>query len=166
MKSVLFIFLSALLLSSCAQLYFSEPQPKKGMTIKSFMDDLQGEYSDSILTVAIDKKEVVVGGEHYQLTSKTPGEGEVLVKFYKNYYFANFRDSVYYAVIMGKFYENKLALFMISPDGRTIGRLQNFGEITALDTINKTYLMNSSKKQFDQLVDYGMFDVINVLEKK
>lgn len=166
MKPLLFIFSIALLLSSCAQVYFSDPQPKKGMTIKSFMADLQGEYADSVLQITIDKKELVVGDEHYRLTNKFPGEGEVLVKFYKNFYFANFSDSVYYSVIMGKFYDDKLAIYMLSPDGRTIERLKNFGKITFLDSVNKTYLMNSSKKQFDQLVDYEMFEVTNVLEKK
>lgn len=156
----------ALVFTSCAQVLFNAPQPQKGMVIKSFIDDVQGVYSDSALQVEIGKKQLKIGGETYDLVSKDPSDNQVLVKFYNEFYFASFRDSVYYSVYMARFYDNKLALYMMGADGLSISRIRRLIPVDEIDSINKTYLVSPSKKQFDDLLDYEMFEVIDVLEKQ
>ena len=165
MRSVFALVFFVLLLSSCAQIYFSEPQPSKGMVIKSFIDNIQGEYSDSLLKVEVLKNELVIEDEHFKLANKNPQNNEVVVKFYKDFYFASFKDSAYYSVFMCKFYDNKLAVYALPADKRSVQRLKNFGEVVLTDSISGSYLMTVSKKQFDMLMDYEMFNVLNVLKK-
>lgn len=166
MKSIFWSILLILITTSCAHVYFSEPQPQKGMVIKSFIEGVQGVYRDSTLDVEVLKNELVVSGEHYHLTAKLPGENEVMVKFYKDFYFASFKDSSYYSVLMGKFYENKLAIYMLNADEMSVNRLRKLVDVSLVDTVNKGYLMQPSKKQFDDLIDYDMFEVVNVLKKQ
>lgn len=155
-----------LTVGACSQVYFIQPQPQKGTTIKAFIEEVQGEYSDSLLDIRIGKKEFEVSGEQFELTTKTPVENEALVKFYKDFYFISFADSIYYSVYMLKFYDEKLALFMINADERSLDHLRRIVDVVALDTANEDHLIDPSKKQFEQIVDSGLFEVINVMTKK
>lgn len=154
-----------LMFSSCAQIYMVEPQPQKGMVIKSFIDQIQGEYSNENLSLTIHEREVIVAGLSFKLSAKTPIENEVLVKFYREYYFANFFDKGAYVLVMAKFYDDKVALYLLSPDARTVKQLTDFGAVAKMDSLSKSYLMTTTKKQFDQLLDYEMLMVEQVLEK-
>ncbi|MFA9390864.1 MAG: hypothetical protein ACERKD_13720 [Prolixibacteraceae bacterium] len=166
MKTILKSFLFVLLISSCAQVYFVDPLPQKGLVIKSFIDEVQGVYGDSLLEVEVLKNELIVGGDRYQLCSKSPGEKEVLVKFYNDFYFANFKDSSFYSVFMGKFYENKLAIYMLNADAHSINRLKKMVTVQTLDSTKQSYLIQPTKKQFDQMVNSELFDVVNVMDKR
>lgn len=166
MKRHLLIFLCCFLLGSCTQVYFLNPQPQKGTIVKSFINEIQGNYTDSILSVEIGKQELIVDGEHYKLTDGLLAENEVLVKYYKDFYFANFKDSLHYTVFMAKFYDQKLAVYMLSPDQRSINVLGRFVKVEPLDREMKTYLIDPSKKEFEALFENGVFEVVNVLMKK
>lgn len=151
--------------TQCAQLYFSKPQPSKGMAIRHFEKDLQGYYSDSLMSLTIMNDFLVVDTDTFVLNSKTPGEGEVLVKYYNDFYFANFRDSLYFSVFMGKFYDDKLAVYMLNADERSIDVLRRFMDVEVLDEEKEYYLADPSKKEFQQLVENELFDVVSVLQR-
>lgn len=164
MKNIIKLSILALVLNSCAQIYFSEPMPQKGTTVKSFIEDLQGEYQDSLLDVVIMKDAIIVSGDKFSLTSKTPAENEVLVKYYKDFYFTCFADSSYFEVYMAKFYdENKLALYMLNADESSRSRMARFTNVETLDSLS--FVLSPTNKEFEKLIDYGMFEVISVLEK-
>ena len=160
-----FIF-TLVLFTSCSQVFFTSPQPQKGFIVKSFINEIQGVYSDSTLKVEVRKNDLIISGDHYKLSSKIPVENEVLIRFYKDFYFASFKDSAYYSVFMAKFYENKLAVYMLNADQLSISRLQKLNKVEVIDSINDTYLINITNKIFDQLIDAEMFSVVNVLVKK
>ena len=160
------LVLIALILSSCGQIYFKEPMPQKGTTVKSFVDEIQGIYQDSLLKVEIYKKSLVISGEKFELTKKIPGNGEVLVKYYRDFYFASFADSSYFQVYMVKFYDdNKLALYMLNADESSRKRIARFTKVETIDDSKQAYLLEPTKKEFSELVDYGMFEVFGILEK-
>lgn len=150
---------------SCGGVYFSSPLPEKGLSIKSFVGDVVGNYSDTIINVSIYKNGVTVFGENFSLTKKEPKEGEVLVKFYNNNYFANFNIDNHFFVIMAKFYDNKLALYTLNADSYSISRLKKVINVAVLDSCNDSYLISPTKKEFDDLVNYDMFEVLTVLTR-
>ncbi|HKM94417.1 MAG TPA: hypothetical protein VJY41_12250 [Prolixibacteraceae bacterium] len=166
MKRTLIFTILIVLLSACGQVYFTTPQPTKGVTVKSFIADLQGFYADSTLEIEVLKNELLVKGDTFRLSGKTPDENEVLVKYYKKFYFASFVDSQYFSVYMANFYDNKLAVYMLNADAQSITVLNKFLKVDTLNAKDEHYLINPSKKEFDQLVDYELFEVIGVLEKQ
>jgi len=163
---VLKISLLTFLLSSCAQVFFAEPQPQKGIVIKNFMQDVVGIYADTTLEVEVFKTGLKIADENYTLSPKSPLKSEVYVKFYRGFYFANFLDSIHYSVYMAKFYDDKLALYMLNADKMSIEKIQKITAVSVLDSANQTYLVNPTKKEFDTLLDYENFDVIGVLTKQ
>ena len=164
MRKVFLLLFGVFIMTSCAQVYFVTPQPQKGTVIKSFIDNLQGVYSDSLLTVEVSQKEIVVDGEHFSLVKNEPNEHEVLIRYYNDFYFASFKDSLYYSVFIGKFYEDKLAVYMLNADQRSIDILKRFVTAEQIDA-NGSYLINPSKKEFFTLFDSGVFDVVCVMKK-
>jgi hypothetical protein len=165
MKHFLLGVLLLFIASSCATVYFTTPQPTKGVVVKSFIKEVQGHYVDSLLDIKLLKNEMVVNGEKYQMVSSIKGKNDVLVKYYKDYYFASFKDSIYYSVFMAKFFEDKLSVYMLNPDARSVEFLKRFVTLETLDAGNKEYLIEASSKAFDQLIDNDVFDVITVLKR-
>lgn len=166
MRKLQLVFLSLFLFCSCAQVYFANPQPIKGTKIKTFIPDIQGNYFDSLIDISIFKNEIVVAGYHYQITSKNPVENEVLVKYYKDYYFVSFSDSAYFSVFMAKFYDTKLALYMLNADTYSQSKLQRLVNVEKVNEEKNWYLIDPSKKEFDEILDFGLFEVVNVLERR
>lgn len=166
MKHTSIFAILIVLLSACGQVYFTSPQPTKGVTVKSFIADLQGFYADSTLKIEVLKNELIVDNDTFKLSSKTPSKNEVLVKYHKKLYFASFADSQYFSVYMANFYDNKLAVYMLNADAQSIAVLSKFLKVDVLSDKDEHYLINPSKKEFDQLVDYDIFEVIGVFEKQ
>jgi hypothetical protein len=166
MKRNLIILVLALLAIACGQVYYTTPQPAKGRVVRSFIPSVQGVYVDSAMDIGIFKDYLVVSGDTFRLTSKTPIEGEALVKFYKNFYFISFADSIFFTVYMANFYENKLAIYTLNADERSIGILEKFVRVETIDKEDEHYLINPSKKEFDLMIENELFDVLGVYEKK
>lgn len=166
MKNYYLILISVFVFGSCSKVYFINPQPQKGMVLKSFIDDVQGEYADSLLKLKVDAHEIIIFSDTFRLSKEEPLENEVLVKFYNNFYFVNFKDSTYYTVFVGKFYEDKLAVYMLNPDQRSLNVLGRYVKVDTLNAETKTFLVNPSKKEFEALFENGVFEVSNVLSKQ
>lgn len=166
MRKYLLFFTIALVATSCAEVYFTTPQPQKGMTLKSFIDDVQGVYADSLLNVSVLKNQLIVGGETFKLVSELQNENEVVVKFYNNFYFASFKDSIYYSVFMANFYEDKLAVYMLEADPRSLDVIKKFVEVQTVSAEKKEYLIAADKKQFDELINNEQFKVVTVLKRE
>lgn len=166
MKNLAYLIIALLLSSACGQVYFTEPSPQRGVKLKSFPESIQGTYTDSTLQIVITSDSIRVFDEKYKLTKNDAGTGEVNVRFYQNMYFASFKDSLYYSVYMGSFYDNKLAVYMLNADERSINILSRFVEIDTLDVEKEHYLINPSKTEFDAIINNELFDVVEVLEKE
>ena len=95
---VLLPVLSALILSSCKEVTFSEPQPRGVASIAEIPASLRGSYIASDPTE--DKKDTLIiesWGYHFRDSKDKDwlGKGVIsdslVVKYYKDYYFVNFR---------------------------------------------------------------------------
>jgi hypothetical protein len=159
------LYLSVFILLACEQVYFATPQPLKGTKIKSFISEIQGNYVDSTLDVSVLNDALVIAHDTFHLTTQTPVEGQVSVRFHKNFYFVSIPDSSFFSVYMANFYENKLAIYMLNADERSIDILNRFVSVDTLNAKEEHYLINPGKKEFDQLVDNDLFNVVSVLEK-
>lgn len=162
----LFFIIVLIFFSACGQVYFNEPNPKRGVRVKSMSEEHQGVYADSVFQIVIGGGRINVMGEPYKITKKNAADDEVTIRYYKNSYFVSFKDSLYYSVFMGRFYDDKLAVYMLNPDERSVGILSRFVPVDTIDAGKEHYLISPSKKEFDALVDNGIFDVVGVFRKQ
>ncbi|MCF8363108.1 MAG: hypothetical protein K9G70_10850 [Prolixibacteraceae bacterium] len=166
MKHIFISLVFLALATACGQVYFNEPNPQRGVRVKSFSDELKGVYSDSTFQIKIDEDSINVMGDPYKITKKNAADDEVTIRYYKNSYFVSFKDSVYYSVFMARFYDDKLAVYMLNPDERSVEVLSRFVHVDTLDAKKEHYLISPSKKEFDALIDNQVFDVLGVFEKQ
>jgi hypothetical protein len=165
MRTSIFVLLS-FILAACSQVFFAQPQPTRGVVVRSFPDNLLGEYSDSVLDVSILTNAIHVGSDKYELTKGIPDDNQVIVRYYKNFYFASFHDEEYYQVFMGSFYDSKLAVYMLNADEHSIDIIGKIVEVDTICSENGTFLIDPSRRQFDALIENELFDVLGVLERK
>ncbi len=166
MKLKYFIPLLLIALTSCAKVYFKTPQPLNGKLVKTFSKDVIGEYADSTLDVVVLKDSIKINGEFYSLSSEIIDSTQVIVKFYKDFYFATFKESKYYDVYMANFYEDKLALYMLNGDSRSISYLSRIVDVDTLNAEDEQYIINPTKREFNDIVDWELFELISVLKKQ
>jgi hypothetical protein len=166
MKHTFYAIVFLVLITACGQVYFSEPNPQRGVRVKSFSEKLQGVYADSIFQIEIGKDSINVMGEPYKITKKDAAADEVTIRYYKSNYFVSFKDSLYYSVFMARFYDDKLAVYMLNPDERSVEVLSRLVKVDTIDAQKDHYLISPSKQEFDALVDNEVFDVMGVFEKE
>lgn len=154
------------LTTSCGQVYFSSPQPANGKIVKAFDKEIQGLYSDSILDVKVTSDSIRINNQSFKLTSDMPGKDQALVKLYKDFYFVSLSDSIYFTVFMASFYEDKLAIYMLNPDQRSIETLKRVVDVKTLDEGKASYLITPSKKEFNDIIDWELFDLVCILKKQ
>jgi len=163
----LFVLLMLLVLTtSCGKVYFSSPQPANGKVVKVFDSKILGFYSDSILDVKVSGDSLCINSQSFKLTSEMPGKDQALVKFYKDFYFVSLSDSIYFTVFMAGFYEDKLAIYMLNPDQRSIENLKRVVDVKTLDDGKESYLIAPSKKEFNDIIDWELFDLVCILKKQ
>jgi len=165
MKKTVYILI-VLFISACGQVYFSEPNPQRGVRVKSIPEELQGVYADSAFQIKIEEDWINVMGEPYSITKRNAAADEVTIRYYKNRYFVSFKDSIYYSVFMGHFYDDKLAVYMLNPDARSVGILSRFVNVDTINAENEYYLISPSKREFDAIIDNEVFDVFGVFTKE
>lgn len=166
MKLKYFIPLLLIVLTSCEKVYFKTPQPANGKLVKAFSKDLIGEYADSTLDVAVFKDSIKVNGEYFGLSSEIIDSSQVIVKYYKDFYFATFKEGQCYDVYMANFYEDKLALYMLNGDSRSVSNLSRIVDVDTLNAEDKQYIINPTKREFNDIVDWELFELISVLKKQ
>lgn len=125
-----------------------------------------GEYSDSTLDVKVFRDSIVVNSDKFLLTTQSPDSNEFLIKNYRDFYFATFKEKLYYDVYMASFYEDKLALYMINGDERSINTLKRVVEVDTIDIKEEVYLINPTKKEFNDILEWELFELISILKKQ
>lgn len=165
MRSLLYGLL-IFITTSCAKVYFVSPHPINGKTIKSIPKDMIGEYSDSTLDVKVFKDSIIVNSDKFLLTTESPDTNQVLIKNYRDFYFATFKEKAYYDVYMASFYEDKLALYMINGDERSINTLKRVVKVDTIDIKEEAYIINPSKNEFNDILEWELFELISILKKQ
>jgi hypothetical protein len=158
---VIFLFV---VLTGCDRVVFDEPQPVKGRVLSTIPKMYLGVYQSSNLHLELKKDAIVVNGLSFALSRELPTEGTTQLRFYDNLYFANVGDSTGYSVFMAQFFDDKLAVYMLNPDGRSLSRIKRVAQVSTLETSKpKRHKILLSKNNFFELVDSEMFDVVSVL---
>jgi hypothetical protein len=155
----------SILFNRCASVSFTSPQPHNGVVVKSFREDVQGVYSDEKIQLELMQNILNVDGIPFRLVSEIEDENELLVKYYKDFYFASFKDSLNFIVFKAKIYDDKLALYMVNGDAYTVELLNEMFEEKMSTEENNQFVLDLSRKEFDQLIENGMFDLIGVLTR-
>lgn len=153
-------------MSSCAKVYFVSPHPISGKTIKFIPKEIIGEYSDSTLDVKVFKDSLIINSDKFILTTLSPDTNQVLVKYYRDFYFATFKEKNLFDVYMASFYEDKLALYMINGDERSINTLKRVVDVDTIDIKEEVYLINPTKKEFNDILEWELFELISILKKQ
>ena len=75
------------ILSSCTEIYFTEPQPKGIKTVENGLEELAGEYisNEDTDTLKISKEGIIWSEDD----KEEEALGDLIIKKYKGYYFVN-----------------------------------------------------------------------------
>lgn len=159
--------LAILFVAACQPIHFSQTQPTKGKVITKFSSQQQGIYNADGQTIRITSDSILTGYFNLKLTATEPSKNEAQVKVQNDVYFVNIADAGLYNLVLAKFYDDKLAIFMLNSDSRTIGLIERFATVERKTTIDgKPYfLLNPSRKEMNTLVDYDIFEVVEVFQK-
>lgn len=168
-KSKLIFFLIVILLfSACSRVVFNTPQPEKGRPLASVPKFYIGQYENENLQIELKKEAIVVNGLSFTLTKSLPVDNQVQLRFYNNLYFINVGDSTGYSVFMAQFpEEDKLAIYMLNPDSRSLSRIRKYATVETLQSGSwEKHFIQLPKQGFPGLVDQELFDVVGVLTKQ
>ena len=152
------------ILSSCTEIYFTEPQPKGVKISENGLEELAGEYisSEDTDTLRV-SKEGIMWSEDDQ---EEEALGDLIVKKYKGYYFVNLYNSE----------KGLWQLFAVKnddPDQLLITNLTSMDEdrveeladkkysklISKADSLDQKYfILNPSKRQLLKLIKDPIFD--------
>jgi hypothetical protein len=164
--SILTVVLPTLLLmAGCINVKFATPQPDKGRTLKKIPKIFTGTYADTTFTLTLSPDTLYFEKQALVITRTNPDENEVQLRFYSPYYFAVFKDSVYYNIFMANFYDNKLAIYMINSDKRTIALLNRVVKVDTINSEKGWYLIDPSLCEFDEILEWDIWEPAAVLTK-
>lgn len=164
---ILILFVIVSFMSSCDSIYFAQPQPIKGKTINQIPQDKLGHYQGEYYDLELSPTSIISEPFMFELTEGVPSENQVLLKSQGDLFYANIADSSMYHLILGKFYEDKLALYMLEANERTINILKKYVTIEEFKQRegNISYLINPSKKELSELIEMDLFSVIDICTK-
>jgi len=161
------VFFMLLLSYGCDRVVFNEPQPVNGRILGSIPKMYQGVYESTNLHLELKKESIVVNGLSFVLSKELPQEGTIQLRFYDNFYFINVGDSLAYSVFMAQFIDDKLAVYMLNPDARSLERIKRIAAVETKQQIEQSlHRVTVPKNGFFKLVDQEVFDVLGVLHFK
>lgn len=162
------------ILFSCKSMYFKVPQPLDTVNLKDFPDSIRGLYtSENIDTLKIDQYSFVMGNKD----SSVEGGGNLnsdslTLKQMKEYLVLSIKEGDYWDVLLINYNKDTLTTFNIDINDEENDNLNKISKITPFRTLKNdkdeivNYLINPSKKQFEQLVDLKLFTKTHRFIKK
>ncbi|MFZ1807363.1 MAG: hypothetical protein WAU36_09090 [Cyclobacteriaceae bacterium] len=172
MRTTLLILFWALLLASCKEFSFKTPQPAGIKALTEIPSALQGHYLsfDEISGDESDTLIIEAWGYHFKDTNDKDWLGaghlsdSLVVKFYKNYYFINFKsgDQWVLRLIRQKSYGGIEFLSIdIQDDAKRKEILKKMGKEVAIKEIHRGddtyYQIAPTPDQLMKLIDKGFF---------
>jgi hypothetical protein len=165
-KLITICFLVAMMiLFSCKTMFFKVPQPLDTINLKEFPDSIRGFYtSENIDTLKIDQFSFVMGNKD----SSVEGCGNlnsdsITLKQLREYLVLSIKEGDYWDVLLIKYNKDTLTTFNIDINDEENDNLNKISKITPFRTLKNdkgeivNYLINPSKKQFEELVDLNLF---------
>lgn len=163
---ILLVFLGTI--NSCNTVYFAQPQPIKGKAITQISKDKLGHYKGEYYDLNIEASTITCAPNNsFTLTDEVASVDHILLKSQGDLYYANIFDSTAYILILGKFYEDKLALYMLDDDDRTINLLKRIVTVEEFQNRVKrsSIKIDPTKKELSELIDMDLFSVIDICKK-
>lgn len=171
MKPLSLIFVWALLLCSCKEVSFREPQPSGVIPLLEIPKALQGNYigmderGDDTDTLIVES-----WGYHLRDTDDKDWLGKgtlsdsLVIKYYQNYYFVNFRSGDQWVLRLVKQKPNGAIEFLsipVSDDAKRKDILRKLSRKIGVKEIEKEgdmyYQINPTKEQLMDLIKDGFF---------
>lgn len=163
MKNLIPIAFMLMLLSSCVEVVFEQPQPIGAKFETTIPESLQGKYLDKDGdTLHVGPTSYILGKEQQPFHLEGKLSDKLGVTKYGNHFFLNSKnDSVWTVLMIMRLPENGLKVMMIDGgDEKAIEKLKNLtlvrevydhhGEIDA-------YVINPTPKELDRMVLKGCF---------
>lgn len=171
MKKAVLLFFWALLLYSCKEVSFRQPQPNGVNALQEVPKTLQGRY------VGIDDKGkdtdtliIESRGYHFKDAKDNDwlGKGAIsdslVIKYYQNYYFVNFRSGDQWVLRLLKQKSNGSIEFMTIPVSDDAKRKDILKKLSKKFTVKEVkrkddtfFEINPTKEQLMQLIKEGFF---------
>jgi hypothetical protein len=171
-KHGVLLFVLLLLLSSCKEISFKEPQPSGVSALKAIPEKLQGQYLAGDTSNKEDTDTLIIESWGYHFKDKDDkdwlGRGtlsdSLVVKFYQDYYFINFRSGEHWVLRLAKQKSNGDLEFLsidIQDDSKRKEMLRKMSRKFKVAEIKKEsdtfYQITPTKDQLMQLVKEGYF---------
>jgi len=172
MKSIGLVFIWALLFYSCKEVTYQAPQPVNATSIKEVPSSLRGKYQPINLDDDEKKDTLIIEswGYHFKDADDKDwlGKGVIsdslVVKFYQNYYFVNFRSDDQWALRLIKQHPNGDIEFMsidLSDDVTRAEVVKRLSKKTKVKEIKQGedvfYQINPTQAQLMALIKDGFF---------
>jgi hypothetical protein len=172
----LFLLLS-LFFSSCKEVSFKEPQPTGITSLKSIPENLRGWYQGGDNNTKEDTDTLIIESWGYHFKDKDDkdwlGKGtlsdSLVIKFYQDYYFVNFRSGNQWVLRLVRQKANGTIEFLsidIEDDAKQKEMLRKMSKKFKVTEIKKEsdtfYQIAPTKEQLMQLIQEGYFTGIEL----
>lgn len=188
-KNILYLIAVMMIMTSCNDFYFKNPQPQRGKELKAIPDELIGTFMEkkSDQNNNPSKDPLIITRNSYlwedsdskgnkEKISGTLSSGKVVLKKLDNYYVLSQKvenpintanDSVWEVYVL-EYQNNQLLLYNLSSEERR-PKVDSVKHITPVieekEGDSKYYLINPSRKQFKKLLDNDLFKKTGEFEK-
>jgi hypothetical protein len=174
MKNLLYLLALTLLLASCDQVIFPEPQPKKAKVLKEIPEEMWGFYldqnEDTLIVYSHSyyfSEQGLMGPDYFYLSDS------VVLKYYYDRYFMNIRvtinDQNYYITYIVEMLDNGKTLKLFGMDPEDIVKLAKLQEITSkvedIEDEGTYYLFDPKKKDYKKIINDTIFSEMYVYRK-
>lgn len=188
-RNLLFCIVAFMILTSCNDFYFKNPQPLRGKELKQIPDELVGTYLEKDTShMDRDKKEpLIITRNSYNLKSSDPSvqnikisgtlaPGKVVLKRLDDHYVLSQKvenplnsanDSVWEVYVL-EYRNNVLSVYNLASEERDL-KIDSIKDITPVkeqkEGNEKYYLINPSNKQFKKLLINNLYKKAGEFEK-
>lgn len=186
-RYLLFCIAAFMILTSCNDFYFKNPQPLHGKELKQIPDELIGTYMEKDRDSNAKKEPLIITKNSYNLKSSDPSvnemkisgtlaSGKVVLKRLDDHYVLSQkvanplnsgRDSVWEVYVL-EYRNDVLTLYNLASEEREL-KVDSVKEITPVkehkEGNEKYYLINPSNKQFKKLLINNLYKKVGEFEK-
>jgi len=186
---ILILLVGFLILTSCNDFYFKNPQPLHGKELKAIPDELVGTYmeKDADTLKHVNEDPLIITRNSYNLKTSEPSvqgmklsgsleNNKVVLKKLDDFYVLSqkipnpinsSRDSVWEVYVL-EYRHNHLTLYNLASDGKE-PKIDSIKQITPVkeqkEGNDKYYLLNPSNKQFKKLLINNLYSKIGEFNK-
>ncbi|MCO6499687.1 MAG: hypothetical protein J5I47_04815 [Vicingus serpentipes] len=159
LKNRILNLLVLLLLSSCTEVLFVEPQPRNIENEETFPIELQGIYINK------NNDTLIIENKMYSYRDYKNGElsESIILRESDGYYFLNEQKGVFWRLFLAKFDKKSIYIYAINGgDNEKIKMLKKITEVKEIVSINdstniESYIVNPSSIELKNMLESSLF---------